>query len=64
MASNENAPELFRRWLGFAGGTAIVLGILGCAHTPGSTDEDLGDLPWATPATWEGSPSIPGISDR
>lgn len=35
----------------------LVLGLIisGCA-----TDD--GDMPWATPQSWEGAPTIPGLS--
>lgn len=32
----------------------------GCA-TAGGNDNDGSDLPWNTPQSWEGSPSIPGL---
>jgi len=61
------APDL-RGWLVAAGCAVVLAGVsAGCATTSGSSSTDNGDggdLPWATPANWEGSPSIPGISDR
>jgi hypothetical protein len=37
----------------------VVIGLIpaGCA-----TMEDESDLPWNTPQSWEGSPSIPGMN--
>ncbi len=40
--------------------TIILAGVAlltGCA-----TLEDESDLPWNTPQSWEGSPSIPGLN--
>jgi hypothetical protein len=37
--------------------TLTALLIAGCA-----TLEDESDLPWNTPQSWEGSPSIPGFN--
>jgi hypothetical protein len=40
--------------------TIILAGVAlltGCA-----TMEDESDLPWNTPQSWEGSPSIPGLN--
>lgn len=39
-------------------GTMALLFSGGCAST-----DDGGDMPWATPASWEGSPFIPGLSE-
>ena len=36
---------------------AACICLSGCA-----TMEDESDLPWATPESWEGSPSIPGFN--
>ncbi len=38
-------------------GAFLLLVLAGCATT------DESDMPWATPASWEGSPFIPGLSD-
>lgn len=48
---------------------ALILGILalllsGCA-TPtyeDGTEREYSDMPWNTPATWEGSVGVPGMS--
>lgn len=37
-----------------------ALAAAGCASTP--SDESA--MPWNTPQPWEGSPTIPGLSDR
>ena len=34
---------------------------MGCATTDRDYDSDL---PWNTPQTWEGSPSMPGLEER
>ena len=52
------------RWR--SGGVLVLLCLLaaaGCATTPEDYGDE-GDLPWATPAAWEGAPSIPGMSDQ
>jgi hypothetical protein len=41
----------------------ILLVAAGCATT-GTRDDYDSDLPWNTPASWEGSPSIPGFDNR
>lgn len=41
-------------------GAAMIL-VSGCTTTRGDPDPDS-DLPWNTPADWEGSPTIPGLS--
>ena len=38
-------------------GVALMLLVSGCMST--GTESDL---PWNTPANWEGSPSIPGMT--
>ena len=47
-------------------GMALIFATGGCATTETGNDYsgDDGDLPWNTPASWEGSPLIPGINDR
>lgn len=48
---------------------ALMLGMLmmltglvcGCASI---MNDEESELPWNTPQSWEGSPSIPGLSDR
>lgn len=40
----------------------ILLAAGGCATT-GDHDYDS-DLPWSSPESWEGSPSIPGFDNR
>jgi hypothetical protein len=39
----------------------LLLGAAGVAA--GCATSRDSDLPWNTPATWEGSPSIPGFSE-
>jgi hypothetical protein len=34
----------------------------GCKTAGGDDDEGGSDLPWNTPQSWEGAPSIPGMS--
>ena len=46
------------RW-GMAGIALLLVVCAGCATIP----EDSA-MPWNTPQPWEGSPSIPGLSDR
>jgi hypothetical protein len=48
-------PHTRYRLVGIA--VCLVLGLIisGCA-----TDD--GDMPWATPQSWEGAPTIPGLS--
>ena len=38
-----------------------ALSFSGCATAGGSDDDNGSDLPWNTPQSWEGSPSIPGL---
>ena len=42
---------------------ALVLG--GCASTEGDfiDEQEYSNMPWNTPQQWEGSPSIPGLSN-
>jgi len=49
-------PGTGRTWRLAAGALALLV-LAGCATT------DDSDMPWATPATWEGSPYIPGLSE-
>jgi hypothetical protein len=38
-----------------------LLGLMGCATTDHRRDSDI---PWNQPQPWEGSPYIPGVSNR
>ncbi len=40
------------------GGALMLILCAGCATT------DNSDMPWATPASWEGSAQIPGFSGQ
>lgn len=43
----------------------VLLGLVGLAVGCATTDGDYdSDLPWNTPQSWEGSPSIPGFDER
>ena len=46
-----------RRYAALAAAAAALALLSGCD----TTDEDS-DLPWNTPQSWEGSPSIPGLT--
>ncbi len=37
--------------------------LMAAGVTAGCATSRDSDLPWNTPATWEGSPSIPGFSE-
>jgi hypothetical protein len=41
----------------------IVLLVGACLLTTGCATTDEGDMPWASPQSWEGSPFIPGFSE-
>jgi len=47
----------------FALGMVMVATLLlsGCASL---MNDEESELPWNTPQSWEGSPSIPGLTDR
>ena len=62
MHTDENGFNLIRvnpnpaRFLSFLFATLILLGISGCmADNPNETD-----MPWASPASWEGTMPLPG----
>jgi hypothetical protein len=54
-----NADSLLKRYsrmVALGCFCAGLLGLAGCATT------DNSDLPWNTPATWEGTVGVPGMS--
>lgn len=55
--SGKTYPRKRLFFLFMLGLTVFCLG--GCATAGG--DDDGSDLPWNTPQSWEGAPSIPGM---
>jgi hypothetical protein len=47
-------PPIFRRLLCLLAGAVISALAAGCMADPAE-----GDLPWAKPQTWEGTPALP-----
>jgi len=41
---------------------ATILAWIGLLATPGCMTTDNSDMPWNAPQSWEGSPSIPGLT--
>ena len=44
---------------------AAALAFAGCASNDGDfhDEQEYSDMPWNTPQQWEGSPSVPGLSN-
>ena len=44
---------------------ASALALTGCASNDGDfhDEQEYSDMPWNTPQQWEGSPSVPGLSN-
>jgi len=44
---------------------ASALAFTGCASNDGDfhDEQEYSDMPWNTPQQWEGSPSVPGLSN-
>ncbi len=55
---------MFEKTILFITLAALLALSAGCVAPPSDEEEDESSMPWNTPASWEGAPTIPGMNGQ